>query len=558
MKSQHLIRLFLLVCIIIMVNIASSFVFTRLDLTSEKRFTLSPATKKLMGGLEDVVYVRVYLDGDFPPAFKRLQSATRELLDELRTYSNDNIEYEFIDPSSYQDQEQRDQLYRQLASKGIQPSTLQSKSGDELSQQTIFPGAIISYRGEEVPVMLLQDQYGATPDEMLNNSIQSLEFGVCNAIRKLTLKYPHIICLLDGHGEADNEELADIKRELSTFYVVERKKIDGKLGSLDGYRAVVIADPDSSFSDKDLFVLDQYVMKGGKLLWLLDGVEADMDSLSQKSETVGIAPDLGLNDMLFRYGVRVNPNLVLDLSAAPIPAFDGQIGNKPSQTLKPWFFFPVAMSTSNHVIAKNLNAVKFEFVSTIDAIDVKGVAKTPLMYTSQYSRVFNSPVRVSLDILYQKPNPKRFDAGPQTIAMLLEGQFVSNFKNRIPPEIAQDSAIGYRDVSQQTAMIVVGDGDVIKNRTRKGQVIPLGEDRYTGQVFGNKNFILNCIDYLCDDSGLMEVRAKEFRLRLLDRARLQEERLKWQVIATCLPLLVVAIFGFVKLMLRRKRYATLR
>ncbi|MEY3342673.1 MAG: hypothetical protein RL090_357 [Bacteroidota bacterium] len=558
MKSQHLIRLFLLVCIIIMVNIASSFVFTRLDLTSEKRFTLSPATKKLMGGLEDVVYVRVYLDGDFPPAFKRLQSATRELLDELRTYSNDNIEYEFIDPSSYQDQEQRDQLYRQLASKGIQPSTLQSKSGDELSQQTIFPGAIISYRGEEVPVMLLQDQYGATPDEMLNNSIQSLEFGVCNAIRKLTLKYPHIICLLDGHGEADNEELADIKRELSTFYVVERKKIDGKLGSLDGYRAVVIADPDSSFSDKDLFVLDQYVMKGGKLLWLLDGVEADMDSLSQKSETVGIAPDLGLNDMLFRYGVRVNPNLVLDLSAAPIPAFDGQIGNKPSQTLKPWFFFPVAMSTSNHVIAKNLNAVKFEFVSTIDAIDVKGVAKTPLMFTSQYSRVFNSPVRVSLDILYQKPNPKRFDAGPQTIAMLLEGQFVSNFKNRIPPEIAQDSAIGYRDVSQQTAMIVVGDGDVIKNRTRKGQVIPLGEDRYTGQVFGNKNFILNCIDYLCDDSGLMEVRAKEFRLRLLDRARLQEERLKWQVIATCLPLLVVAIFGFVKLMLRRKRYATLR
>jgi ABC-2 type transport system permease protein len=541
-----------------MANVASSFVFTRFDLTSEKRFTLSPATKKLMAGLEDVVFVRVYLDGDFPPAFNRLQNSTREILDELRACSNGNLEYEFINPASYSDTEQRDQLYRQLASKGIQPTTLQSKSGDETSQQMIFPGALLAYRGEEVPVMLLQDQIGASPDEMLNNSVQSLEFGIANAIRKLTLKYPQIICVLDGHGEANDTALADITRELSTFYFVERKRMDEKLGSLNGYRAVIVAAPDSTFSEKDKFIIDQYIMKGGKVLWLMDGISVSMDSLANNPETVGIASELNLDDMLFRYGARINHDLVLDIQAAPIPIVTGQVGNKPQQSLLPWYFFPVAMPTSSHPVVKNLNAIKFEFVSTIDAVGGNEVLKTPILSTTEYSRVFQAPVRVSLDMLREKPDPNRFNAGPKTIAMLLEGKFISNFKNRIPTTIINDTSIAYKDQSDSTAMIVVADGDVIQNRTRRGQIVPLGEDRYTGQVFGNKSFIMNCVDYLCDDSGIMELRSREIRLRLLDRARLQEERTQWQLVSVLLPIIILSVFGLSKMLIRKHRYHKMR
>lgn len=557
-KRQNLIRFVLLICIIVLVNMASTFLFARLDLTSENRYTLSGATKEVMSGLEDVVYVKVYLDGDFPPAFQRLQTATREMLDELSYYADGNIEYEFINPNEYADKEQREQFYRQLMNKGIQPTTLQSKSGEETSQQVIFPGALITYRGEEMAVMLLQDQIGASPDEMLNNSIQAMEFGVTNAIRKLTLKYPQIICVLEGHGEAEAINLADITRELQTFYVVERKRIEGKLDALNGYRAVIVAGPDSAFSEKDKFVLDQYVMQGGKVLWLVDGISATMDSLAQNNETVGIASELNLDDMLFRYGARVNHDLVLDLQSAPIPVVTGQAGNKPMQTLIPWNFFPLIMPASAHPIVKNLNAVKHEFVSSIDAVGKDDIRKTPLLFSSKYTKVYNAPVRISLDLLREKPDPDRFNSGPKVTAMLLEGQFTSNFKNRVPETISKDTSIGFLEKSESTAMIVVADGDVIQNRTRRGMVIPLGEDRYTGQVFGNRNFIMNCIDYLCDDSGLMEVRSKELRLRLMDRARLQEERLQWQLINTIIPLLVIFAFGGIKFSLRVRRFAKVK
>jgi len=557
-RKQNLVRFALLLVIIVLVNFVSSFLFTRLDLTSEKRYTLSPVTKEIMSNLEDMIYVKVYLDGDFPPAFQRLQTATREMLDELSYHADGNIEYEFINPNAYADKEQREQLYRQLMTKGIQPTTLQSKSGDETSQQVIFPGALLTYRGEEMAVMLLQDQIGASPDEMLNNSIQAMEFGITNSIRKLTLKYPQIICLLEGHGEAETINLADITRELQTYYVVERKRIDGKLDALNGYRAVVVAAPDSAFSEKDKFVLDQYVMRGGKVLWLVDGVVATMDSLAQNNETVGIAAELNLDDMLFRYGARINHDLVLDIQSAPIPVVTGQAGNKPMQTLIPWNFFPLIMPASDHPVVKNLNAVKHEFASTIDAVGKDDIIKTPLLITSKYSKVYNAPVRISLDLLREKPDPKRFNSGPKITAMLLEGQFTSNFKNRVPETISNDTSIGFRELSDTTAMIVVADGDFIQNRTRRGMVIPLGEDRYTGQVFGNRNFIMNCIDYLCDDSGLMEVRSKELRLRLLDRARLQDERLQWQLINTLVPLMLIFIFGGIKFSTRLRRFAKMK
>lgn len=557
LKSQNIIRLILLLLILAGVNIISSFVFTRFDLTSEKRFTLSPVTKNLVANLKDVVYVKIYLDGDFPPAFKRLQSATREMLDELRAYSNGNIEYEFINPSENPDQQERNKLYQQLVSRGIQPTNLQAQNKEETSQQIIFPGAIVTYQGQELPLMLLQDQIGSSPEQMLNNSVQGLEYGFGNIIRKLTNKIPFQIAFIEGHGEAGAEQVADITRELQSFYIVERIRIEEKLDRLKGIRAIIIAGPDSAFSEKDKFIIDQFVMKGGKVLWLIDGTKVSMDSLQSNDETIAIANEIKLDDMLFRFGARINYDLILDLQAAPIPVVTGYVGNRPQQTLLPWYYFPLSNPESNHPVVNNLNAVKFDFVSSIDAVGSGSVKKTPLLTSSKYARVFTTPARVNLAIMREEPVLSQYNAPGKVFAMLLEGKFDSNFKNRIPPQIASNPEIGFKERSVENRMIVVGDGDVIKNGVRKstGGIIPLGMDRYTGQVYGNKNFILNCIDYLCDDSGLMAVRSKELKLRLLDKTRLDASLLQWQVINTAGPVLLIVLFGIFKFYRRRKKYA---
>lgn len=557
LKRQNIIRLLLLLVILVMVNVISSFVFTRFDLTSEKRFTFSPATKELVGSLDDIVYVQVYLDGEFPPSFKRLQNATREMLDELRAYSNGNIEYEFVNPSSHPDAEERNKVYQQLASKGIQPTNLQAKSNDGTTQQIIFPGALITHKGQTAALMLLQDQAGMSPEEMLNNSIQGLEYGFSNTIKKLAAGAPSIITILEGHGMAPSINLADIMRDLKMFYAVERKKLDENLKSIKGVKAVIVPAPDSSFSEKDKFILDQYVMNGGRVLWLVDGSKATMDSLATNSETIALANDVNLGDMLFRYGARINYDVIMDLQAAPIPVVTGMVGNRPQQSLLPWYYFPVVIPASKHPIVNNLNAIRFEFVSSIDTVGAGGVVKTPLLTTSQYSKVSLTPARIDLDVMRKEPDAASFNTPNRMVAVLLEGEFTSNFKNRIPAQIANDPEIGYRDKSKPTRMIVISDGDLIKNRYRGANqaVVPLGEDRYTGQVFGNKTFLLNCIDYLCDDSGLMTVRSKELKLRLLDRARVGEEKLKWQVINTAGPVLIILLFGIFKFYRRKVRYA---
>lgn len=557
MRTQNITNLILLLLVLIGINVVSAFVFTRFDLTSEKRFTLSPATKNLVKNLNDIVYVKVYLDGDFPPSFERLQNATREMLDELRAYSNGNIEYEFINPSENPDKEERNKIFQQLVDRGIQPTNLQAQNKEETSQQIIFPGAILSYGAQEIPLMLLQDQIGASPEQMLNNSIQGLEYGFGNSIRKLVSKLPQRIAIIEGHGEANNDQLADIMRELSSFYMVERVRIEEKLDKLKGFKAIIIAGPDSAFSEKDKFIIDQFVMRGGKSLWLIDGTKVNMDSLQRSDETIAIANEIHLDDMLFRYGARINYDLVLDIQAAPIPVVTGYVGNRPQYTPMPWYYFPLAIPETNHPIVNNLNAVKFDFVSSLDAVGSAAVIKTSLLRSSKYSRVFNTPARVGLSIMREEPDLNQYNMPGKTFAMLLEGNFDSNFKNRVSPEILNDSAISFKDRSVANRMIVVGDGDVIKNGVKKstGGIIPLGMDRYSGQVYGNKNFILNCIDYLCDDSGLMTVRSKELKLRLLDKTRVEDSLLQWKIINTAGPVLLISLFGIIKFYRRRKKYA---
>lgn len=570
-KRSNLIQLTLGVLIIILVNIISSFVFTRFDLTAEKRYSLSPATKKLIRNLDDVVFFKVYLEGDLPAGFRRLANETKEMLDEFMAYSN-KIQYEFANPSDNPDQKERNNAYKLLVEQGLQPTDLRVNEKGQSSQLIIFPGAIVSYRGHEVPLQLLMTQLGQDPGRVLNNSVQSLEYNLASAIQKLVQSNKPRVAFIEGQGELSQMETLDIQNSLSEFYNIDRVTLNHKINSLtvrlkidstheklvNKYKAIIIAKPLLPFDEKDKFLIDQFIMRGGKVLWLLDPVFASQDSLGKYNSTMGIPLDLNLEDMLFAYGVRLNTNLVLDIQALPIPVKTGQIGNQPKFEFFPWYFFPILTPTLHHPIINGLNAIKTEFVSSIDTIEGIPVKKTILLTTSPYSRVVSAPALIDLDILKNAPDERMFNKGPQTVAVLLEGNFVSDFQFRIPPELAGNKDLDFQAKSSKpTKMVIIADGDIIKNQfdISKGYPLPLGYDQYTHKTFGNKDFILNVINYLCDDSGLISVRSRELTLRSLDVTKANKQRLFWQLLNVMLPILLVLGFAWVKFRIRKRKYS---
>lgn len=554
-KQNSILQLTLGIAVIVLLNVIASFVFTRIDLTSEKRFTLSPATKNMLKGLHDVVYVKVYLEGDFPAGFKRLRNATKETLDEFRIYSGDNLQYEFIDPSASKDVKERNKLYQQIAQLGLQPTNLEVREKGGTSEKIIFPGAVMYYRNQPVATQLLKDQAGVSNEEMLNNSIQGMEYELANSIRKVTRVEKPVLRFIIGHGESEQMNIVDLAHTLGENYDVDTLSINGQLHALDNCKLIIIANPRLRFDEKDKFVLDQFVMKGGKILWLIDAMDITMDSLVTNNSTISIARDLNLDDMLFKYGARVNPNLVLDLQSAPIPIVTAYVGNQPQQRLIPWYYYPLIFPSSDHPIVRNLDAIRCEFVSSIDTIEAEGIKKTILLTTSSLSRIAVSPARVSLAILEQEPDKKQFNKGPQNVAVLLEGSFSSVYANRIPEEIASSPDIKFKDKSVPTKMIVISDGDMIENKIRKsGAIIPLGYDRYTDRIYGNKSFLLNCIDYLIDDSDLISARTKQVKLRLLDKTKLASSKDQIGYMNVSLPIILVIIAGVVKYYMRRKKY----
>lgn len=555
LRSAALMQLGLLLGILVLVNVVSSFVFTRIDLTEDKRFTLSDASKRLVGNLKDVVFIKVYLAGEFSPGFSRLSQSTRELLDELREYSNGNLEYEFIDPSANTDETERKNLYSQLYQKGIQPTTVEERTNEGVKRTYIFPGALVSYSNIEMPVQLLKSQLGVPPEMILNNSIQNLEFEFCNAIQKATDPARPAIGFLEGHGELDTLEVADFAETLKASYALKRVRIDGQLTALKDIKLLIVAKPDSAFNEQDKFIIDQFVMKGGKLLWLLDPIIASMDSMERRGEMMAPAQDLKLDDMLFRYGARVNYDLVQDLLSSLIPVVTGMVGNQPKQQLLPWYFFPVMTPQSKHPIVSNLNSIKGQFVSSVDPINVNGIKTEVLLTTSKYSRISPAPVRVSLGVMQYKPDPADFPVKNVPVAMLMEGEFTSLYKNRIPPAISENKEIGFKESSVKTGMVVVADGDIMRNDYLKGQPVPLGFDKYTNMTYGNKSFLLNVIDYLCDDSGMMVIRNKDYRLRLIDPAVLEANTQPLKLINLLSPLVLILLFGVFKFYKRRRQYA---
>jgi gliding-associated putative ABC transporter substrate-binding component GldG len=552
-KFESILILLIGIVLVIIVNQLVNRHFFRIDLTEEKRYTISDATIDLLENLPDVVYVQVYLEGDFPAPFKRLQQAIRETLDEFKRYAGSNIQFEFIDPALARTQKARQEYYESLAMKGIQPTNLYDSKGGKQVQNLIFPGAVITYGTRETGVMLLKGNKASSPQEQLNQSIEGIEYELSSAIKRISRPGSRRIALLQGHGELDTLETAGLSSRLledhKVYYVNLKERKD-----LLGFDAVIMAKPDVAFSEIDKYKIDQYLMHGGRLIFLMDMLKVNMDSAGGQG-TYAIPLELNLDDMFFKYGFRLNREYVIDMQSGQYPVVVGNMGENPQVMLLQWPFFPMINSFGQHLIVRNLDAVYCKFAGTIDTVKLAGVTRTPLMFTSQYSRVLSAPVQVSVNELRKEMKPEFFNSGPQTIGWLMEGKFTSLYKNRfLPPGINENR---FRENGDKAKIIVIADGDIARNdiNPKTGQPVELGFDQFTQTSFANADLLNNAVLYLVEENGLINTRGKEIRIRPLDTVRIAGQKLKWQLINLLLPIVLIIVFGIVKAMLRKKKYA---
>ena len=556
-KLQSYLQLLIMVAIVVVINIIAQFYHERLDLTTDNRYTLSETTINRLENLDDIVTVKVYLgDEDLPAGFRKLKESTRELLNEMKAYAGDMLQYQFIDPDKNKSPEQRRNTTRQLVNEGLTPINLQVNKDGSSKQKRIFPGAIFFYKNKTTAVQILQKQHGRNPHQVIHNSIMGMEYGFMNAVKKLRTNKEKIIAFVTGHGELGELATRDIRQTLSNHHEVKRINLpEYKVRALQEFDLAIIAKPTKKFSTLDKFKIDQFIMRGGKVLWLVESLMADMDSLGRSGVGMTREYNLNLRDQLFKYGVRINNDLVQDLNSHVIRISRmGRTGQRQNSFL-PWPYHPRVTPKNDNPIVNNLSPIWFRFVNTIDTVGPSYIDKEVLLQTSQYSRNLPHPVRINLQNIRDRMNKRLYRAGPQDIAVLLEGTFPSVFQNRATPQTLNYGKV--KNFSDSTKMIVVSDGDVIRNQYRsiRDQVIPLGKDSYTNVSFANKQFILNCIDYLLDDSGLMKLRSKEFSLRMLNKSKAEDEKYYWQVVNMGLPVILVILFGIAYNFIRRQRFA---
>jgi len=558
-KKKDLIQLFGVILGIVILNILTQFAFTRIDFTKEKRYTISDISIDILRNLKEPVSITVYLEGDFPSGFKRLSRATKDLLSDYKAYADGNLQFVFVDPSAGKSQDEQQIFFDELTQRGLEPTNLSVKTENGLSQKVIFPAASVSFNGKEIPVKLLQTRIGLSPEEVLNNSIQNLEYAFSSAIKKISSGGKPRVGFTEGHGELSDLQLQDAMKSLSDSYEAGRINLSSiTFAGLDKLKVMVIAKPATAFSELEKYKIDQFLMRGGKIIWTIDQVNADLDNMRKTAggEQLAIQNKLNLDDQLFIYGVRINYDLIGDMNSAQIPVNVGQVGGQAQIQMVPWLFYPIIMPLSTHPLVKNLEGIKTEFVNTIDTIGVENVRKTILLTTSPYNRELQAPTIISLNMIEDTPDPQRFQSQPKAVAILLEGQFKSNFLNRAIP-VGVLNAGKTIAKSKYTKMLVVSDGDVFKNDVieKDGSTLPLGFDRYTQQSFGNKTFLLNAVDFLTDDASLIDLRSKEIQLRLLDKGKIVAEKTKWQMINTLIPLVMLVVFGIFQHIYRKRKYA---
>lgn len=557
-RLKSWLQFLLTVAAIILLSSAGSLIRVRIDLTEDKRFTLSDATRKVLSGIRSDIYIQVYLDGEIPIPLKRLKRSVMEMLDEFRIASGRKIDYEFINPSEDKDSKQRDSQYQYLMKKGLIPVDLRASDAEGgKTVKRIFPGMIVNYNGIEVPVNFLNNSTPSYEQNILR-SVEGLEYEMIQTIATVSSDTVYKVAFLEGHGEIPEIETADITFNLARFFTIDRGIIGGKTGVLNNYSAVVIAGPEKEFTEADKLVLDQYIMNGGKVLWLFDEVTVNSDSLIN-GETVGIYRPLNIEDQLFRYGARVNPGIVQDLECQVIRL--KVTGNDTRQQLVslPWVYYPLLSPSVNHPVTRNLNKVKGEFSNFIDTVGLDpAIHKKILLSTSKYSRIISPPIVIRLKEAELTPDIKEYNKSDLPVAVLLEGVFPSAFKNRMISGIINDKNLRIKTESRETKMIVVADADIIRNEVSRVGLdetpVPLGQDKYTGQVFGNRDFLINCLNYLVDDHGIMELRSRELKLRLLNTSMIKTEKLKWQLINIICPVLIVVLGGLLYGYFRKRSY----
>ncbi|WP_323789088.1 gliding motility-associated ABC transporter substrate-binding protein GldG [Psychroserpens sp.] len=551
--KKHIIVLVITLIVIIVINLISSHVYKRFDLTKDKRYTLSEAAKRTIEAVNAPLIVDVFLEGDFPSEFRRLRNETQQILEEFGV-SNGNLKFNFINP--LEDESTRQQNIQQLAQRGMQPFQITVQDNGKTSQEVVIPWALASYNEQTVIVPLIKNKIGATDQELVNGSIQNLEYVFAEAFKKLVNPKGKKIAVLRGNGQLKDAYVADFLQKLGEHYLLAAFTLDSvasnaqnTLQDLKAYDLIISAKPMEAFSEEEKYVLDQYTMHGGKSLWLTEAIIMDQDSLYRNSgKAIAIMKDLNLSDFFFKYGVRINPVMVNDLYSAPITLAIGEGSNAQFQPVQ-WPYSPLAANNPNHPITTNINPVRFDFASQIDTLK-NNIDKTILLRSSQLTKLVGVPSEVDLEIVTQEPDPKTYINPYQSLAVLLEGEFTSVYKNRVKPFQLSDD----KTTSVSTKMIVIADGDVIKNDVIKNKPQELGFDRMTGRRFGNSEFLENAVNYLLNDDGLINIRTKEVALQFLDPLKIEQEKTKWQIVNIALPLVILALFGIVFSYVRKRKY----
>ncbi len=569
-KWENILQLVILFLGLLLINILAQNYFFRLDLTAEKRYTITESSKTILENLEEPIYIEIYLEGELNSSFKRLQKSVKETLQEFSMYAGKNIQFTFINPeqvSSNPDEQNR--YYKQLSDRGIQPTTVFETVQGKKVQKLIFPSAIVSYKNKEKAVLLLKGNRTASPQEQLNQSIENIEYELISAIQKLSKKQKSNVAFIEGHDELSNDRLISLTQALSENYIVERLNLnqnitnslqsDNKtsknpIQNLSQYDAIVIAKPTLSYTDNDRYQLDQYLMNGGKLLFFIDQVQMNLDSIAQGG-TYAFAYNLGLNEMIFRYGVRINQDLLQDTQSGQILVNVGQMGNNANVQRAIFPYYATTASFSTHPITKNMDALMFKFVSTLDSVKADGITQTPLVFSSQYSRIKKVPTLISLDELKLDLNPKLYQTANIPVAYLLEGEFTSAFQGRFPPEGFSEKE--FIQKGKDSKVLVVGDGDLLSNdfdrRTR--QPLPIGYDEMSKNTYSNQEFFLNTLSYMLDEGGIITSRTKEFEIRPLDTFKIQEEKSYWQFLNLVVPNVIILVFGLAWYFWRKKKYS---
>lgn len=554
MKNNSSIKYIALLFLgLVLINFLASQYHQRFDLTEDSRYTLSPAAKDIIADVKSPVIIDVFLKGNFPSEFRRLENETRQMLEEFSAY-NSNIRFNFIDP--LEEGEDANAIAEEFYKLGMSPARVNVQENGKASETLIFPWATANFNDRTVKISLLKNTLGATNEDRVNNSVQQLEYNFADALSRLVHNKEKKIAVMRGNGELGDAYIADFIKTVRQYYYVAPFTLDSvskhpqrTLQELNEFDLVLEAKPTIAYTEDEKLVLDQYVMQGGKALWLTENVAIETDSLfNELGATLAFPRALNLGDLFFSYGVRINPVLINDLYSAPIILAQGN-GSETQFTPYPWFYSPLTSSLNTHPIINNIEAVKFDWANNIDTLK-NGIKKTILLTSSPRSKIEGVPREINLNIISTKPDISTYNAGEQPLAVLLEGEFKSVYKNRVKPFDLKKGL----DKSVNTSMIVISDGDVIKNQLQKGQPLELGFDRYTGNSYGNKEFLLNAVNYLLDDSGLIDIRSKEVSIAFLNVERIAEERSLWQLLNVVLPILLLSIGAFMFGYYRKKKY----